>query len=156
MKCVICDKEVVSSRSDAKFCSASCRKKASRNVGKVDLDSLKSIQDVSSEYHSLNQEVLLTTPQDTAIPQEEVEVKKCQRSPKCCSECLDLSMGHWCPSKNCGCFQTREEQEKDIAELQANCPHLDKHMARCAECTVFVQQVKRDGTKNFLKKPKKD
>lgn len=153
MKCVICDKEMVSSRSDAKFCSASCRKKASRNIGKVDLDSMKSIEDVSSEYHSLNQEVLLTTPQDSAMTQNE---KKCKRSPNCCSECLDLSMGHWCPSKTCGCFQTREEQEKDIAELQANCEHLDKHMARCTECVAFVQQVKRTGEKNFLKKPKKD
>lgn len=56
---------------------------------------------------------------------------------KHCESCTELpTYGHFCPNKECGCFETKEEQEASLEALQRTCPHPKEEdfMSRCLSC----------------------
>lgn len=58
-------------------------------------------------------------------------------TPRHCEYCTELpTFGHFCPSKDCYCFQTPEEQEADIEKFQKECSHPKEElfMLRCLRC----------------------
>lgn len=134
MKCIVCNTEFEAKRADAKFCSSTCRSKASRNgiVGEAD-----------------------TNPEN-AIVSLPPEISKKEKSH--CTQCQTFESGiHWCPNKECGCWQTKEEQEKDIEEHQKQCSHpvSEQLYSRCMVCMAMLS-YKRIDTKPLLKGKKDD
>lgn len=54
-----------------------------------------------------------------------------------CDQCVTFESGiHWCPNKECGCFETKEEQLRSIEEHQKACPHPkeEEFLSRCLAC----------------------
>lgn len=118
MNCTVCHKEFEAKRADAKFCSSTCRSKASRNV-------------------------MPTTngPEPSPSPAPEKEKKEC------CDQCIRFESGiHWCGSKDCGCWETPEEQVRSIEEHQRECPHPEEeaYLSRCLRCGR-IQMAKMTG-----------
>ena len=128
MRCITCDNEFEPKRADAKFCSSTCRSKASRIMTKRDVDELRG---------AINHTVKNPEEELSAAPEK---IKK-----EHCSECRTFESGvHWCPSKGCRCWETKEEQEADIKRNQEACSHLgaEKLYSRCGHCFAFIPWVK--------------
>lgn len=161
MRCIKCNNEFVAKRSNARFCSSTCRVNASRGKDEV-RDSrfeTKGVADLLPEKKSPENLPTEIAPESTELTKEELQTlinTKVSPTNGCCDRCTELpTFGHFCPNKKCGCWQTSEEQEMEIKELQSMCDHVEYHLARCTECVAFVTQKKRTGEKNFLKKSAK-
>lgn len=133
MRCTTCDNEFEPKRADAKFCSSTCRSKASRIMTKRDVDELRG---------AINHTVKNPEEELSAAPEK---IKKDIVEPRHCANCVTFESGiHWCPSKDCYCFQTSEEQKADIKRNQEACSHpvAEKLYSRCGHCFAFIPWVK--------------
>lgn len=151
-KCVICDGEFEASRSDARFCSAACRKKASRMSGDVPLAESPVI---TTEQALGTTAVAEPTIDDFRLAQDmlskqvpEHRKRECKRSELCCTECVDFESGiHWCPNKGCGCWESKEEQMESLKAFERSCNHESTVMSRCLHCgaVLFTSKADRKG-----------
>lgn len=136
--CVVCGTGFEAKRSDAKFCSSTCRSKASREMNDAFVDG------TLPEQPDANVEEPVANP---------VRVKReCKRSDLCCNECVDFESGvHWCPNKGCGCFETREEQLVSIEAFERACDHSSTVMSRCLHCgaVLFTSKADRQGLESL-------
>lgn len=111
MKCVYCEKDFTPKRSTAKFCSDTCRVKSNRGA-----------------------ETEVGSPPEA--PEKE---KKAADAKQHCPDCTELpTFGHFCPNKECACWQSKEEQAVDIEKMQKNCLHPDIYYSRCLSCLAVV------------------
>lgn len=139
-KCTICDTEFEASRSDARFCSAACRKKASR----LTADTVEPV--ASSEPTAVTSVWTADAEPAEAESSDGTRVKReCKRSELCCAECVDFESGvHWCPNKACGCWESKEEQLESLMAFERACDHESTVMSRCLHCGAVLFTSKAD------------
>jgi hypothetical protein len=144
MKCTVCGDEFEAKRADARFCGSTCRNRAAREVSTV----------TGKEYGiavegSTITESMVSGVTEQQLGEEPVGVKReCKRSSLCCAECIDFESGvHWCPNDECGCWESKAEQEASIKVFQGACDHSSTVMSRCLHCcaVLFTSKADRKG-----------
>lgn len=141
MKCTVCGTEFESKRSDAKFCSSTCRSKASRGIT-ADMVSGAVVEPTIDDFR-LAQDML-----SKQVPDK----RECKRSGLCCTECVDFESGiHWCPNKACGCWESKEEQLESLKAFERSCDHESTVMSRCLHCgaVLFTSKADRKGLESL-------
>lgn len=139
MQCVICSMEF-EGRKDARFCSANCRVKGNRmdKTNKIGVTvSLPATEKIKKDNY--------LRPIPSCPPDNELVH---------CTECVTFESGiHWCGNKECGCFETKEEQVASLKEFQQACTHPteEQFWSKCLHCGALVPMVKRQGS-SFYKK----
>lgn len=138
MKCTVCSNEFEPKRADAKFCSSTCRSREARIYEKTRKKGNQDFADMIDAVKSAH------------APEK---IKKGH-----CPQCVTFESGvHFCPNGNCGCWQTKEEQERELDEMQKKCVHPRdmRYYSRCLDCGA-IMVFKRTGrtylSKEFCKK----
>jgi hypothetical protein len=129
MRCIICEKEFIAMRSDARFCSVTCRKRASRSQSSEDIcDTPPKVTPVSETVT----DNLTPDGQVRQIWDKENKIKNLEGG--------YLHIG-----------QTQEEYIENIPEVGflwgGNlCPHpiTEIFHSRCLQCMAVIQIVRAD------------
>lgn len=146
--CAHCGNTFEAERSTAKFCSATCRVNAARAIS--DAETVEILENSFSVTAVPVSSDVVVTPSVTLK-------RECKRDENCCTECVDFESGvHWCPNKECGCWESPEEQRAYLERFQTSCPHPESeaYMSRCLKCgrVAFTHEEKESDYKSNKKR----